>query len=46
MQSYFGLFGASHENAKIKHAKIKQTPKIKIQKSTIVYGDESIYKYK
>jgi hypothetical protein len=31
----FGLFGASHESAKIKHAKLKQTPKIKTTKSAI-----------
>jgi cytoplasmic iron level regulating protein YaaA (DUF328/UPF0246 family) len=34
----FGLFGISHVNSKIKHAKIKQTPKIKTPKSTIVYN--------
>jgi len=32
----FGLFGTSRVNSKIKHAKIKQTPKIKTPKSTIV----------
>ena len=34
----FGLFGISHVNSKIKRAKIKQTPKIKMPKSTMVYN--------
>ena len=37
LSSYFGLFGASHESNKIKHAKIKQT-----RKSVIVYGNEPL----
>jgi hypothetical protein len=36
----------SHESIKIKHTKIKQTPKIKMPKLTIVNGNEPMHKYK
>jgi len=35
-----------NESAKIKHAKIKQTPKNKPPKSAIVHGNEQMQKYK
>jgi hypothetical protein len=40
----FGLFGTSHVDSKIKHAKVKQTPKIKTPNSTIVNCYENYLK--
>lgn len=37
---FVGLFGASDESTKIKQAKIKQKPKIKMSKLAIVNGNE------
>ena len=40
------LFWFINKSSKIKHAKIKQTPKIKTPKSAIVNSNELIHKYK